>query len=628
MNKQEKKILLLIKVVPAFVGILFFISIFYLIFRNTIIQREQNLYDIKQSYIKKQKNMVKNEVKSLIRSIEYKRKLAESNLRNNLKIRVDEAYSIISNIYMQNRHKSKKEILKLIKDALRPVRFNQGRGYYFIYAMNLKNILLPIRPDLEGTDFSNYKDVRGDFVVKNTAKLVKKYDSLFYTWYWRKPDSKEKNYKKIGYNRYFEPLDFFIGTGEYLNDFEKNLQQKILKEIRNKEYGVNGYFFICDYSGVMLAHAKKFLIGKNCINLQNKNGQFLVREIIKIAKQGGGFFDYTTKIKSISGKPERKISYIKSIDTWKWAVGTGEYTYEMEKNIKIKKDKLKEEIDDSIFKLIVIFLIAGVFLAFVLTILSRKTEKIFLKYKNTLIEEAKKSKKQLLLVEHQNKLAALGEMLGNISHQWKQPLNAIGLSISKLILLNENDKLTKELLVTSLMRMEKNVIYLSKTIDVFRDFFKPNSKNDKFNVKKLVKSVICIVQDSFKDNNIHLSYSCEEDIVLQGDMQKLEQVLLNILNNAKDALCSNATEDAKVSIDVELSNSGVTISIQDNALGISDEIKEKIFIPYFTTKVQSKGTGIGLYMSKMIVENNFNGTLTFENKNSGARFILFIPSNL
>jgi len=625
MNNQEKKILLLIKLVPTVIAVLFFLTIFYIVFRNIIIQGEHDIDNIKQSYIKKQKNLVRNRVKFLIRNIEYKRKLAESDLKENLKNRVDEAYAIVSSIYVQNRHKSKEEVLELIKDALRPMRFNHGRGYYFIYGMDLKNILLPIRIDLEETDFSNYKDIKGDFVVKNVAKLVKQNGSTFYTWYWRKPYNQLKNYKKIGYNRYFKSLDMFIGTGEYLEDFEKDLRKKIIKEIRDLRYTTNGYFFIINYDGQILADAQKSLIEKNNINLQNKNGVFLVKEIINIAKNGGGFFGNTIKFRPPSGKVERKILYTQGIDSWKWAVGTSVYMDDIEKSIKNKKDILKEKSNSSLYKMAIIFIVAVVILVFILTLLSKKIEEIFVDYKNNMIEEAKKSKQQLLLVEHQNKLASLGEMLGNISHQWKQPLNAIGLSLSKLKLLNENDKLSKELLDTSLERMEKNIIHLSDTIDVFRNFFKPNAQENVFSVKELINNTIFIIKDTFSDKKIDLSCICEESITLKGDMQKLEQALLNILNNAKDALSSSAASNAKVSIDVKLNDDNVLICIEDNGPGIPKETQEKIFIPYFTTKFKSQGTGIGLYMSKMIVENNFNGTLSFENKSTGARFIISIP---
>ncbi len=618
MNKEEKKILLLIKIIPAIIGILFFISTSYMVFRNTILHRDQAIDDIKQSYIKTKQNMVKNEVDSLIRSIEYKKKLAESNLKKNLKSRVDEAYSIILNIYMQNKDKNKKEILKLVKDALRPIRFNHGRGYFFIYSMNLKNILLPISPDLEGTDFSNYQDIEGDFVVKNTAKLVKKNGSTFYTWYWRKPYNLAINYKKIGYSRYFKPLNLFVGTGEYLVDFEKDLQKTILNEIENLKYGISGYFFVYTYNGKLLTHAKKSILQQNIINTEMQNNKFTLDKSIKIAQNGGGFINYTDK-------HIKKISYIGSINSWRWIIGASEYTDYMYKMIELKKDKLKEQSSNSILKLIALLLAFGALLAIILTIITKKTEEIFIRYKNNIIKESKRNKKKLLLAEHQNKLAALGEMLGNISHQWKQPLNAIGLSLSKIILLDENNKLTKDILRTSLTRMEKNIMHLSKTIDVFRDFFKPNMKNNEFKLKDLIKNTVYITQDSFTNNHIDLSSFCEKDIILQGDKQKLEQVMLNILNNAKDALSSNKIKNPKVYINTKLDDNQVTISIEDNALGISDEIKDKIFIPYFTTKFKSQGTGIGLYMSKMIVENNFHGTLTFENTDKGTIFIITIP---
>jgi len=625
LNRQEKRILLLIKLIPAILGLIFFLSLFFIVFRSNILQKRQAIDDIEQSYVKKQKNIVKNEVRYLIRSIKYKRKQAVLNLKAHLKSRVNEAYVIVLNIYMENKNKNKKEILKLIKDALRPIRFNQGRGYYFIYSMDLKNILLPIRPDLEGTDFSNYQDIKGNYVVKDAAKLAKRYGASFYTWYWRKPSSLNVNYKKIGYDRYFKPLNIFVGTGEYVEDFEKALKQKILKEVESLRYEVNGYFFIYSYNGTVLTHVKKSLIGKNRINLQDKNGKFLIREGIKIAKNGGGFFDYTATIQPSSGKQARKISYIASVNSWKWAIGAGAYINDMDRVIELKKDKLKKELDNSLFKLIALFLISGILLVFILGVITKKTEKIFLNYKNEMIKEAEKSKERLLLVQHKNKLAALGEMLGNISHQWKQPLNAIGLSISKMILLDENNKLTKEILTTSLTRIEKNIMYLSRTVDVFRDFFKPDVRHHEFNIKNLVKNTIFITQDAFSDNQIDIYCRCEENITLRGDEQKLEQVLLNILNNAKDALCSNNIKNAEVSVDAKNSGNLVIITIQDNALGIPDEIKDKIFMPYFTTKFKSQGTGVGLYMSKMIVENSFDGTLSFENKNGGVAFIIAIP---
>ncbi|MCF6184541.1 MAG: cache domain-containing protein [Bacteroidales bacterium] len=238
MNEQEKKVLWLIKFVPSTMVVIFFMLVTFVVINGQIQQKQRSIEDIRKNFIFEKKRRAKNEVMALVNHINYTRKTAEQNLKKNLKNRVEEAYEISMNIYMQNKNKDKKTIKKLIKDALRPIRFNQGRGYYFIYSMNLKNVLLPIAPEFEGRDFSNYQDIRGDFVVKNAAKLCKKNGNTFYTWYWRKPNSKSVNYKKIGYDIYFKPFDWFIGTGEYVENFEKNLQKELLEEIQKIRYNL------------------------------------------------------------------------------------------------------------------------------------------------------------------------------------------------------------------------------------------------------------------------------------------------------------------------------------------------------------------------------------------------------
>ena len=124
---------------------------------------------------------------------------------------------------------------------------------------------------------------------------------------------------------------------------------------------------------------------------------------------------------------------------------------------------------------------------------------------------------------------------------------------------------------------------------------------------------------------IDISCVCEEDIFVKGDKKKLKQVFLNILNNAKDAILSNNIKNGKAEVKVTKEGDMAKITIQDNARGIPPDIKEKIFEPYFTTKSQLKGTGVGLYISKVIIEDNFQGELSFENKNNGALFVVTIP---
>jgi len=606
-DKQEKQILKLMRIVPVFLVSVFFIIALLIVINNKIQNGEQDIKDTRESLLQIKKSKIKNELLALVRQINYQRRTAKKSLKSELKEKVDMAYEISMNIYKQNMNKDKKTVIKMIKDALRPIRFNNKRGYFFIYTMGLKNVLLPVAPEFEGEDFSGYRDIKGDYVVRNMAKLCKENSSTFYTWYWKKPDKGFASFEKIGYGRYFKPFEWFIGTGEYLVDFEKNLQNKIIKEVQDIKYNKNGYYFILSNNG-------KVLVGA-----EDNSSKFFVQKIVKFAKNGGGF---------VGGKISKKsntITYIANLDGWGWIIGLSESLKNIHKKINTKEKKLAVQLNDTLIKLIALFAAIAILLLGLLYVLSQKSKQVFMRYKNTILNEMEKSKKQLILVQNQNKLASMGEMLGNISHQWKQPLNTLGISVSKMMLLEDEGYLTKEIMQKSLIRMEKNITYLSRTIDVFRDFFKPSEQIETFNLREELKSMTNVAQCSFEHSLIDISCVCEEDIFIRGDKKKLEQVFLNILNNAKDAILSNNIKNGKVEIKVLKEQDRAKITIQDNALGIPLDIKDKIFELYFTTKSQSKGTGVGLYMSKIIIENSFQGELNFENKNNGALFTVIIP---
>jgi C4-dicarboxylate-specific signal transduction histidine kinase len=167
---------------------------------------------------------------------------------------------------------------------------------------------------------------------------------------------------------------------------------------------------------------------------------------------------------------------------------------------------------------------------------------------------------------------------------------------------------------------------MSSTIDDFRNFFKVDKVKRNFIVNEAIDSTLELLEGSFKHNNIAVDKEYQyEKIELLGHKNELEQVLLNIINNAKDALLQNHIKNAKIDIKLESTSQKILINIVDNAGGIPSDIIDKIFDPYFTTKEQGKGTGIGLYMSKMIIETNMNGKIEVQNINNGASFIIKIP---
>ena len=233
------------------------------------------------------------------------------------------------------------------------------------------------------------------------------------------------------------------------------------------------------------------------------------------------------------------------------------------------------------------------------------------------VEELRK-KDEILM--QQSRQAALGEMIGNIAHQWRQPLNAVGLLVQDIALCYEYDNFSKEYLDSSTKKIMKLIRHMSQTIDDFRNFFTPEKEKVQFDLGKTVAKTLALVEGSLSDKGIRIQTSAQDAPVLTGYPSEFSQVLLNILNNAKDAFSGRTIDDPFVSVRVFTENGRAVVTIADNAGGIPEEIIGRIFEPYFTTKEQGKGTGIGLYMSKNIVEKTMNGSLTVRNTLLGAEF--------
>ncbi|NOR58471.1 MAG: PAS domain S-box protein [Sulfurimonas sp.] len=225
--------------------------------------------------------------------------------------------------------------------------------------------------------------------------------------------------------------------------------------------------------------------------------------------------------------------------------------------------------------------------------------------------------KQLEIIQEQSKLASMGEMIGAIAHQWRQPLNEINMSIQNLDDDYDDGMVDKKFIDKFIDKNKKTIKFMSNTIDDFRNFFRIDKVKEKFSLKEAVSSTISIQSTQLSSHNIEISLS-GDDFEISGFRSELQQVILNIINNAKDALLSKNIQNGK--IDIKLNDR--TVEIQDNGGGIPQDIINRIFEPYFTTKDQGKGTGIGLYMSKMIIEDNIGGTIKVQNCDNGAKFII------
>jgi len=253
------------------------------------------------------------------------------------------------------------------------------------------------------------------------------------------------------------------------------------------------------------------------------------------------------------------------------------------------------------------------------------TEKLKLEEENKKTEEA---------LFNQSKMASMGEMLRNIAHQWRQPLSTISTAASGVKLQKEMGVLEDKEFDISMDAIVDTTQYLSQTINDFQNFFKIDSNIREFSCQDLIENIKNLILSNYKVNNIELVIIKNEKYMFKGFYNEIIQVIINILNNAKDAFEESELEDRAVIIDLGYKDDKMNLIIKDNAGGIPDDIIHRIFEPYFTTKHKSLGTGIGLYMTKDIIEKNLNGTIEVFNdkveyKNSirkGAVFKLTIPN--
>lgn len=225
----------------------------------------------------------------------------------------------------------------------------------------------------------------------------------------------------------------------------------------------------------------------------------------------------------------------------------------------------------------------------------------------------------------QSRQAAMGEMIENIAHQWRQPLNQLGLIQSNIFFEFQLGKLNEGRMNEFRLQSEALMAYMTKTIDDFRNFFLPDRAKTMFDVCGSVERAVSLLEPMLKRYHIEVDLSCDGRPEAYGFENEFSQVLVNILNNAKDAILEQKTEIPKIWIDMRRESGATRIEVCDNGGGVDPSIMHRIFDPYFTTKFQSQGTGIGLYMVKTIMEKSMNGAITVYNRNGGACFVLKLP---
>lgn len=438
-----------------------------------------------------------------------------------------------------------------------------------------------------------------------------------------------------------------------INNLEfRNEAIRLLNNITFEEKKSN-YFFVYeiknihggdDFARLLVNPNRPDLVNRLIsTNYKDANGKKFREEFLRnIRKTGESYTEYAYK-KPNESDAKLKLSYFKYHEKLNWVIAVGVYLDDIENEIQSKRKDLEWNIENQIRQNIVLFLLFLTIAIVVSIFISQEIDTVLKNYQRKVSEDAKlleelnstlqnrvqeeiekNREKEQLLVE-KSRFIALGEMISNIAHQWRQPLSELSSILMNIKLKHRIGALDTDTMQKKADEADKVLDYMSHTIDDFRNFFMPKKEKETFELHNIMDSVMTIISSSLENNNINVNIIIDKKITVNTYLNEYQQVVLNIMTNAKDILIENNIKDAFIKIIAYEENDSIVLSVEDNGGGIRTHPKNKVFEPYFTTKSHADGTGIGLYMSKVIIDKNMNGKLKVRNTKIGAKFSIYIP---
>ncbi len=431
-----------------------------------------------------------------------------------------------------------------------------------------------------------------------------------------------KNLIKKEVTKIFNIIEFKYNENKNSHKIpEEQIKKEILKLIESIKYDQNGYIFILDTKGNFLINIKQSLLLENQINLTDKNGINVTKQIISTTKNGEGYISYI----ALSGTHPRqckKISYIKYFEPWGWAIGYGFHPSDVQNTIDTKILKLQKEHNKYLFEFLLVTTFIILILTIILLLLSKNIKNILRKYKEKIKLTEKENIKKNEIIYHQSKMAAIGELLNMISHQWRQPLSQINAITLDMYLKQKNGSLDEKILKKNINDIENTTQYLSQTIDDFSHFFVQEKETEIFLVHDAIEHCINIANPSLEHIDLQLNFQSSKYI--DGYRTLFQQIILTLISNSVDIFNRNNISNPKITLTTYDKDKSIFIEISDNGGGIPSKYLHKIFDLYFSTKKKKTPSGLGLYIAKEILEKNFGGTIFATNTTDGVKFTIRI----
>jgi len=355
---ENNHLINLIRFTPVVVVFVFALAVNLIAIQANREQAEESIKNLREELTLERKEAIRSEVHQVYTNLLIEQSKIERTLKNNAKQRVYEAYAIASYIYTQNLDKPKDEVTRLIVEALRPIRFFDGRGYFFIIGSDGLTIMNGANPELEGKNGWNIQDKDGNFIARKMLAITKKKGEGFLDWRFKKPNSESAEaFDKLGYIKKFEPYNWSIATGEYVEQFESTVKKRLLNWLSEYEYGEHGYFFVLDKSGTLLTHHANDFLGLDFV-IGEQVKEALVSDINSQLEHGGGYIRFNKSLTMSGSANLEQVSYVKQVPRWGWIIGTGFSSQAFEKNLRLKEQHLLELNHQSFIRLLYLTVIS------------------------------------------------------------------------------------------------------------------------------------------------------------------------------------------------------------------------------------------------------------------------------
>ncbi|MFO7727980.1 MAG: cache domain-containing protein [Desulfonatronovibrio sp.] len=627
----------------------------------------QTMERVHADYVELRKTEVKTIIDLLVQEITHHQSEVEDRLKKSIKEKVRMAVNTARSIYESEKHRrDDSEIKQMIIDALMPLRFFDGRGYYWIHDTDHFLVAHPFRPASIGQDDSQLKDTKGKLLIQNfVSAALSNPDGGFVSYYWNKPGVDESYHqelgqKKIAYLQLFEPYNWVIGVGEYVDDVEAQTQAAMIRRIASVRYGEAGYIFNHSRDGICLNHINEAVIGRDRWDLQDAQGMMLVQELDRVGKQpGGGFLEYVATIDPRTGEPARKLSFIRSVEGWDWVLGGGVYI----KDIELRLEELRTEMGRRTRMNILIAIAAlGMTAALVMFVTNRLTAwftrelnafvppgdsgeiepvdidqfriaelREMAKKSNAIIAQKARVQAQLLQAQ---KMESVGMLAGGVAHDFNNLLQTISGNIELLLQKSADPKIKARLQVVArsmdrAAKMVKQLLLFSRKAESHRVPVDLNSE--------LEQAAMILRRSIPKMIALDLQLDPAVRPVFADPMQ-VEQILLNLAGNAVDAMPEGGrllVETTNVDLDEDFvrmhpgscAGPHVLLTVTDTGHGIDRKVLDHVFDPFFTTKDTGRGTGLGLASVYGIVKAHDGYIQCYSEPGQGTIFKIFLPAS-